>query len=557
MNNLTSQELLNINKYDKYKGKELTLIVDSNNLTTFNVLAVYLGNITSMCQKMNHYLNLLTNKPKNFKSTYLFHTIKNKHKTIYIYHKGIRFTKDSSDNSLNFPPKFLPIDKPWDRLSADLEHKLCDASHIYISPPKITLDSSWIQLIENKITDPNKLSKYYITCNICGDYVYYKFSANVYPINQQVWLESNTIIEGIKNPNTRGYPHKSPDDSNCTVFYYNYTFRCTPTKHTDWAKYSIWGTKYKCTRQGFLMNTNTIIRNCIIQGGTLGGVVDNGMGLGGGGLIELPGCASAYRDYSNNRAVCGGPLETITDGNNITYINTIKNFWTGTTGNSVSNVLVENIRANMYNIHQNSSNYTFFWSSMNINDSPHNNIILRRIVSLKTEADGINVHGNIQNFVGEDLYFENVGDDSVAIWGVGGGTKACNTHDNHKQNCPAKNNVASNIRFERVFARQSQNLGECYRIIGAKDVSLVDITCCGGNILVGTIDSYCVDYPSNSTIEIYNGRVISSNKCAIDTVSKYKSIDCNKGGYPNSKFYQMNTDNCKYNKLTNYYLNYN
>jgi hypothetical protein len=561
MINLTSAQLLNPRSYDKYNSKEITVIVDSKELTNFNIHAVYFGHISSKCHTTLKYLNQLDFKAVQFDTTHLLHTIKMENKAVYIYHKGPGFVGDSSDNPpspppspINFPPKFLLPYSPWSRLSYDNETTLCGKSYTFVSPPTLTLDTGWIKLIENREISSNVLKPYDISCTIIGIYASYQFGANVYPIDQQVWLPRDTIIEGSNNPNTDGNPHKSLKDTDHTIFYsvgsISGKFTCIPTQITYWGNYKIWGTHNKCTRQGFLMNNNTIIRNCIIQGGTLGGVVDNGMGLGGGGLIELPGCAAAYRDISNKKHVCGGQFETTTE----VSINTLPTFWTGKTGDAVSNVLIENIRANMY-ANTTGLNYTFFWSSMNIKDHPHKNIFLRKIVSLQTIADGINVHGNVQNFIGEDLYFENVGDDTVAIWGVGGGSSACNTHNNISNGCPAENTVASNIQFKRVFARKSQKLGECYRIIGAKDVSFIDITCCGTfeveqPILVGITDQYCVKYPKKSTIDISMGRVIYSKNCPISSYSKEGTTECGKG-YPNSTFTQTNHNSCENNQLTN------
>jgi hypothetical protein len=585
MISLTSTELLNISTYDKYNSKEITVIVDSTELTNFNIHAVYFGHIPSKCHTTLKYLNQLDFKAVQFDTTHHLYTIKTDNKAVYIYHKGSGFAGDSSSNPpspppspINFPPTFLPKSSSWPKLSLQQEEALCNSSYTFMDPPTTinSKETGWIHLIENNSTSIDDLGQFSITYEQNGRYSHYKFGARIYPIDQQVWLSPYTIIEGAKDPNVHDNPQKrSGNEGDHTIFYSLYAYEgftrgyCIPTKNTSWTNETIWGgLPLKCTRQGFLMNTNTIIRNCIIQGGTVsggGGVSDSGMGLSGGGLIELPGCATAYRDKLNGKLVCGGKYERI-NSNDYSHpkINTLHKFWTGDTGGAVSNVLVENIRANMYTDNSNNKNInrTFFWSSMNIKDQSHNNIILRRIVSLQTSADGINVHGNVQGFVGEDLYFENVKDDTVAIWGVGGGECACNTHDSNPNGCPSiSNTVASNIRFERVFARKSLNIGECYRIIGAKDVSFIDITCCDISYpnnptnLMGIMDTYCAQFPENSIIDISGGRVInggtSSVTCPIDLNSNQVGmLTCDSKGYTTSNFTQLNSNSCENNKLT-------
>ena len=46
---------------------------------------------------------------------------------------------------------------------------------------------------------------------------------------------------------------------------------------------------------------------------------------------------------------------------------------------------------------------------------------------MHTERDGINVHGRVEGWVGEDLHFESAGDDVFAVWGAGGGERIDHT----------------------------------------------------------------------------------------------------------------------------------
>ena len=47
--------------------------------------------------------------------------------------------------------------------------------------------------------------------------------------------------------------------------------------------------------------------------------------------------------------------------------------------------------------------------------SAHRNVTLRKVVAMRTMRDGINVHGHVVGWLGEDLHFENCGDDVYAV----------------------------------------------------------------------------------------------------------------------------------------------
>ena len=92
------QEIKNLQTYYSYFNKNniLTIFVDSNNLTNFKLLGIFTEHILSTCHNKLKYLNLLDNKPIQFKNTYLLDTISNNKNTIYIYHIGNRLYEDTS-----------------------------------------------------------------------------------------------------------------------------------------------------------------------------------------------------------------------------------------------------------------------------------------------------------------------------------------------------------------------------------------------------------------------------------------------------------------------------
>jgi hypothetical protein len=104
LTNLTSQQLRNVKTYADFGSKDLTIIVDSNNLINFNLLAIISGNISSKCHTTHHHYNLLTNKPHKFEATYLLYTSVSSGTKLNIYHTGTGFGTDGSG---------VPVTLPW------------------------------------------------------------------------------------------------------------------------------------------------------------------------------------------------------------------------------------------------------------------------------------------------------------------------------------------------------------------------------------------------------------------------------------------------------------
>jgi hypothetical protein len=69
-------------------------------------------------------------------------------------------------------------------------------------------------------------------------------------------------------------------------------------------------------------------------------------------------------------------------------------------GKGVSNVLIENVRLN--DIVDDEASLTAFWSAMPPDGSPHVNITFRRVACMRTKRDGINVHGQLIGWTGEE-----------------------------------------------------------------------------------------------------------------------------------------------------------
>lgn len=499
---------INLTKYhyNYIESNKFTLFINNN---TYNIVK---DNINSKCNNLNYisedkYLNNKIINVTNYSYS-------------YNYKLGQVYTKieqiQSSSGDIWFPPPPINNASKWKPLDDIIIKNNCttnfknwlendDSKYQNIN----SYDAGWIPYIENinNIDNIDKLKQTYkINYSNSNNYNKFTFSAGKYTLNQQLWLPPNTIIEGILNPNSLTNPRDSNDINQLTIFEGNILSDLTAINYPTWIKNTYKPNsnclkKIKQNRIGFLMNNNTVIRNFIAIGNNSG---DGGCstspygnkgdgGLCGGGIIELPGCATEYLGISG---MCGN--SNYKPFNGVTFPSS--NCYSGA-GRGINNVLVENLRLNTYT---NKSNYKWswagFWSSQAIDNTPHTNITLRQIFCATTERDSINIHGRVENFVGEDLYFENSKDDSYAVWGV---------NDNSSK-CSPQISLADNIHFNRVYAIQNRPQtdnpnGTCAQIFGSKKVTFTDFTCCYSNRdspgrIAAKANNYCTGKDNSNTI---------------------------------------------------------
>ena len=391
-------------------------------------------------------------------------------------------------------------------------------------------DDGWIQLIEDRVgcTEP-QLQRYGIQCvdATFGQRIY-RFPAGHFDLSQQVWLPPRTAIEGAASPNVAGEPRQRSDLSMQTLFVAA-TRGCPPSltrNQMPWAVPEVWpSVPIKCVRKGFLMNDNTTVRNINGQGleEEGGGYTKEGMpnsyaGLDGGGFFELPGCINTFAAGGT----CGrraNPSYHGEGGDHGTQ------FVTGA-GRGVSNVMIENVRLNDLT---EKASMSAFWSAMAPDDSPHRNITFRKVVAMRTARDGINVHGHVIGWTGEDLHFEDCGDDVYAVWGAGGGHQVDQTgFDPPYVKCQLTNRPATDIIFRRTFAKPGGSWSSCSHIFGAGSVSFDQMLCCHTpkqkfSYPALTVDStFCPDY-THANVTFQNLRWFdyqSNNLCEVGGTKK-------------------------------------
>ncbi len=139
-------------------------------------------------------------------------------------------------------------------------------------------------------------------------------------------------------------------------------------------------------------------------------------------------------------------------------------------------VLIEDVRLNDLS---EQAGHSAFWSAMVPDGGAHRNVTLRRVVSMRTMRDGINVHGHVVGWLGEDLHFERCGDDVYAVWGAGGGASVDQTgFDKPYVKCDLTNTPATDVVYRRTFAKPGGSWSSCSHVFGAGRVTFEQMLCC-------------------------------------------------------------------------------
>jgi hypothetical protein len=290
---------------------------------------------------------------------------------------------------------------------------------------------------------------------------HFKFPVGRFDIDEQVVVPANTIIEGNANPNDPSDKTQKPDPSTQTQFI--------ATKGVWDGNAAYCGTNNNMRqgdaeklRIGFLLYSNTVVKNLNYQGKDTVRPNDNG-NLCGGGVFETPGCVSpGYGDGVGTGWVSkrNGCYDHTGQANNLILGD----------GKGVENVSIENVRLNDLYLPTDPSQYAgaqgsqvAVWVAMTNDGSPTKNVQVRNLVSMLTRGDGINYHGNVQNSLVEDCYIANTGDDIYAFWGAYAENPTGNVF---------RNNVGKNAGATRNYG-----YGVCVAVYGAKDFTVSGTQC--------------------------------------------------------------------------------
>jgi len=300
-----------------------------------------------------------------------------------------------------------------------------------------------------------------IRCSSIGGVRTFVFPVGKFDIDEQVVVPASTSIEGNANPNDASDKTKKPDPATQTYFI--------ATKGISDEKTAYCGTdsnmqpgEAQKLRIGFLLNSNTRIKNINFQGKDTTRPLDNG-NLCGGGVFETPGCVSpgfgdgVGTNWVTKRRGCrdhtGKPNNLITGD-----------------GKGVENVIIDSVRLNDLLLPADPSQYKGGLASqlavyvpMTQDGSSTKNVQSTNVVSMLTRADGINYHGNVQDSLVENCHVENTGDDIFAFWGA---------YAANASSTVFRNNVGKNPGVTRDYM-----YGVCVAVYGAMDVTFTGNKC--------------------------------------------------------------------------------
>ena len=241
----------------------------------------------------------------------------------------------------------------------------------------------------------------------------------MFEIDEQLLVPANTTIVGAANPNDMAAPERSPDWAKQTLFL-------ATRGAVDYLMDYCHATDMVTTRVGFVLSSYVQVHNVTFQGIDTIRPGDNGA-LCGGGAFETKGCAE--NDCHNS------------DVNNA-----------GSDGLASAHVVIDSVRLNDFffpedhekvgaHIDGNSECQSPSWPSECCFCKPNgvrstqvgvwipqtrdadagaftHDVVVRNVVSRSTQADAVNLHGNVRDVLVENTYFENTGDDGFVLWGA-------------------------------------------------------------------------------------------------------------------------------------------
>eukprot|EP00928_Gymnodinium_smaydae_P015006 TRINITY_DN15502_c0_g1_i1.p1 TRINITY_DN15502_c0_g1~~TRINITY_DN15502_c0_g1_i1.p1 ORF type:complete len:479 (+),score=17.21 TRINITY_DN15502_c0_g1_i1:35-1471(+) len=302
-----------------------------------------------------------------------------------------------------------------------------------------------------------------ITCQMEDGVRHFRFPVGKFDIDAQVVIPAKTILEGNANPNDLEDRTRKPDPSTQTYFIATHGISDphAPYCGTNW---NLKAGDAQKLRIGFLLNSNTVVKNINFQGRDTIRPDDNG-NLCGGGVFETPGCVSpGFGDgvgtgWTHKLQGC------------FDHTGKSNNLVTGD-GKGVENVTIADVRLNELFLPINPSTSDLVksygsqlavWVAMTQDGSATKNVRVSNLVSFSTRGDGINLHGNVQDSLVEGCHIENTGDDVYAFWGA--------YAENPSRNI-FRNNVGKNPGVTRNYG-----YGVCVAIYGAMDVTIAGTKC--------------------------------------------------------------------------------
>jgi len=287
----------------------------------------------------------------------------------------------------------------------------------------------------------------------------FKFPSGLFDIDEQVAVPANTAIEGNANPNNPSDKTIKPNPSTQTFFIAT-TGVTDPNAAYCGTNNNMQQGDAQKLRVGFLLHSNTLVKNINYQGKDTTRPYDNGS-LCGGGVFETPGCVSpgfgdgnGWQWPEEKRIGCydhaGGHNDLIIGD-----------------GKGVENVVIENVRLNNLlspsEVKQGQGSQVAVWVAQTQDGSATKNVRVTNLVGMLFRGDGINFHGNVQDSIVEDCHIENTGDDIYAVWGG---------YASNSSNILFRNNVGKSAGVTRGYG-----YGVCIAVYGTMSAEFSGTKC--------------------------------------------------------------------------------
>ncbi|CAD7948305.1 unnamed protein product [Amoebophrya sp. A120] len=344
--------------------------------------------------------------------------------------------------------------------------------------PKPQYDfNQWSDPIRNQICD-DSFPGFTCTVNDKNQRVY-RFTAGTFKIDRQFLVPENTILQGNSDPNGKladdfrdienaqnsfgkltlqQVENSRPDYSTQTLFL---ATRGATSNNDRYCKVGDLYNPGKNWRVGLVFSSNTAVLDVSYQGIDTIRPSDNGS-LCGGGAFETKGCVQDF---------CGGDQNT-----------------GGSDGRGSKNVVIANVRVNDFYYEEDKNkigvripgndnvpggciycqpnnvraSQIALWVPMTRDGSASENIVIRNLVVMSLQGDGINFHGKVNNGVVQNAWIMNTGDDIYAVWGA----------QNPGEKIMFKNTVAYNPGIMRPGW-----YGQCYATYGLRSVYILNHFC--------------------------------------------------------------------------------
>lgn len=289
-----------------------------------------------------------------------------------------------------------------------------------------------------------------ITCALEKAGKVYRFPAGIFEIDEQLLVPEHTAIIGANNPNDLSDPLKQPAWEAQTLFL-------ATRGATDSQMNYCFAPDMVTTRVGFVLSSYTSVMDLSYQGIDIVRPMDNG-GLCGGGVFETKGCAQndCGSDVNNGGSdgECSADVSITNVRLNAFYWNEDQHLVGATVpGNQeCTYCMPNNIRSSQVGV----------WVPACRSAEGTQDVTIDSVVSLSNQADGINLHGKVNNAKVINNYFQNAGDDIYALWGA----------ESNPTNILFKDSVAVNPGVLRP-----NWYGVCVATYGLQSVTFDNITC--------------------------------------------------------------------------------